>query len=80
MSTFVLAWIMLILFAFFNNFVVWRMLSMRKRTDLMWISVLATALPIGAFAILPSTATLLAFPVIQTIAMFILLRLLQRNG
>jgi hypothetical protein len=79
MSTFVAAWVMLILFSFFNNYVVWRMLSLRKRTDLMWIFIAATAVPIGAFALFPSTATLLAFPVIQTIAMFVLLRILQNS-
>lgn len=80
MSTFVIAWVMLVLFSLFNNFVVWRMLSLRKRTDLMRISVVATALPVGAFAVAPSTGTLLAFPVVQTIALFVLLRILQRSS
>ncbi|MDX2007743.1 MAG: hypothetical protein SFU83_21095 [Meiothermus sp.] len=79
MSTFVAAWIMLILFSLFNNFVVWRMLSLRGRTDMMWIFVVATAVPVGAFALFPSTGTLLAFPIVQTIAMFLLLKRLQNS-
>lgn len=79
MSTFVAAWIMLILFSLFNNFIVWRMLSLRKRTDMMWIFVVATAVPVGAFALFPSTATLLAFPIVQTVAMFVLLKRLQNS-
>lgn len=78
MNTFVLAWILLIAFAAFNNYAIYRLLKARGRTDLMWISGVATLIPILLFALWPGAFTLMSFPLIQSVAMLGLIRLVQR--
>jgi hypothetical protein len=78
MNTFVLAWLMLLVFSAFNNYIVYRLLRERNRTELMWISVIATILPVGLFALWPGALTLTSFPLIQSIGMLLIMRLAQR--
>jgi uncharacterized membrane protein len=78
MNTFVLAWLMLLVFSAFNNYIVYRLLRERNRTELMWISVIATILPVGLFALWPGALTLMSFPLIQSIGMLLIMRLAQR--
>jgi len=78
MNTFVIAWTMLLLFALFNNYVIYRLLKQRGRTDLMWVSVVATVVPIALFALWPSAFTLMAFPLVQSVGMLAILRMVQR--
>lgn len=79
MNTMAVAWILLLLFAVVNNYVVYRMLSQRQRMGLMWISLVATLLPLMLFALWPGGITLLSFPLIYSLAMYIILRILQAN-
>lgn len=79
MSTFVLAWILLLVFAAFNNYIIYRLLRERNRTDLMWISVVATVIPVTLFALWPGALTLMAFPLLQSIGMLLIMRLAQRQ-
>jgi uncharacterized membrane protein YhhN len=79
MNTFVLAWLMLLVFSAFNNYIVYRLLRERNRTELMWISVIATILPVGLFALWPGALTLMSFPLIQSIGMLLIMRLAQRQ-
>ncbi|WP_337870903.1 hypothetical protein [Meiothermus sp.] len=78
MNTFVIAWVMLLLFALFNNYVMYRLLKQRGRTDLMWVSVVATVIPIALFAFWPNAFTLMAFPLVQSVGMLTILRMVQR--
>jgi len=78
MNTFVLAWLMLLVFSAFNNYIVYRLLRERNRTELVWISVIATILPVGLFALWPGALTLMSFPLIQSIGMLLIMRLAQR--
>ncbi len=78
MSTFVLAWILLLVFAAFNNYIIYRLLRERNRTDLMWISVVATVIPVALFALWPGALTLMSFPLLQSIGMLLIMRLAQR--
>lgn len=78
MNTFVIAWVMLLLFALFNNYVMYRLLKQRGRTDLMWVSVVATVIPIALFAFWPNAYTLMAFPLVQSVGMLTILRMVQR--
>ena len=78
MNTFVLAWILLIAFAAFNNYAIYRLLKARSRTNLMWVSVVATVVPVGLFAIWPNAFTLMSFPLIQSLAMLGLIRMVGR--
>jgi len=78
MNTLVLAWLMLLVFSAFNNYIVYRLLRERNRTELMWISVIATILPVGLFALWPGALTLMSFPLIQSIGMLLIMRLAQR--
>ncbi|WP_299429911.1 hypothetical protein [uncultured Meiothermus sp.] len=80
MDTFVLAWVMLLLFALFNNYVVYRLLKQRGRTDLMWVSVVATVVPIALFAFWPNAFTLMAFPLIQSIGLLVVMRMVQQQS
>ncbi|MER3483441.1 MAG: hypothetical protein C4332_10130 [Meiothermus sp.] len=77
MNTFVIAWILLLGFALFNNYAIYRMLSQRSRMDLFWIPVAATVIPVVLFAIWPGAYTLLAFPVLQSFGFWLLFRLLS---
>jgi hypothetical protein len=77
MSTFVIAWILLLGFALFNNYTIYRMLSQRGRMSLFWIPVVATLIPIVLFALWPGAFTLLAFPVLQSFGFWLLFRLLS---
>ncbi len=77
MSTFVLAWVLL-LFSLLNNLVLYRLLRERGRTELMWIGVVATAVPVGLFALWPGAFTLISFPLFQSLGMLLVLRLSQR--
>lgn len=78
MNTFVLAWILLIAFAAFNNYAIYRLLKSRSRTNLMWVSVVATVIPVLLFALWPGAFTLMSFPLIQSVAMLGLIRMVQR--
>lgn len=78
MSTFVLAWILLLVFAAFNNYVIYRLLRERNRTDLMWIGVVTTVIPVALFALWPGALTLMSFPLLQSIGMLLIMRLAQR--
>jgi len=78
MNTLVLAWLMLLVFSAFNNYIVYRLLRERNRIGLMWISVIATVLPVGLFALWPGALSLMSFPLIQSIGMLLIMRLAQR--
>ncbi len=78
MNTFVLAWILLLLFALINNYIVYRLLRQRGRGELMWISLLATLVPIALFALWPGAFTLMAFPLLQSLGLLAIVRLVQR--
>ncbi|MCX8088643.1 MAG: hypothetical protein ACK40N_03130 [Meiothermus ruber] len=78
MSTFVLAWLLLLVFAAFNNYIIYRLLRERNRTDLMWIGVVATVIPVALFALWPGALTLMSFPLLQSIGMLLIMRLVQR--
>ncbi|RDI96033.1 hypothetical protein DV704_03705 [Meiothermus sp. QL-1] len=78
MNTLVLAWILLLAFAFLNNYIVYRLLRERQRTELMWISTVATVVPIGLFALWPGALTLMSFPLLQSLGMLLILRLAQK--
>jgi len=80
MNTIVIAWVMLLLFALINNYVIFRLLKQRSRTDLMWISVVATIIPIALFAIWPGALSLMSFPLIQSVGMFLIIRLVGRQS
>ncbi len=77
MNIFAIAWVLLLVFAFVNNYIVYRMLTQRGRMDLMWISLVGALVPIVLFAIWPGGYTLLSFPLITSLAMFVILRILQ---
>ncbi|AWR87223.1 hypothetical protein [Meiothermus taiwanensis] len=79
MSTFVLAWLLLLVFAAFNNYIIYRLLRERNRTDLMWISAVATVIPVALFALWPGALTLMSFPLLQSIGMLLIMRLAQRQ-
>jgi hypothetical protein len=78
MDTFVIAWVMLLLFAMFNNYVMYRLLKQRNRTDLMWVSVVSTVIPVALFAFWPGAITLMAFPLIQSVGMLAVMRMVHR--
>lgn len=78
MNTMVIAWVMLLLFAFFNNYVMWRLLKQKNRTDLMWIVITITVVPIALFAFWPNAFTLMSFPLLQSVGMLAVLRMVQR--
>lgn len=77
MNTFAIAWILLLGFAFFNNFTIYRMLRQRGRVELLWIPLVATLIPILLFALWPGALTLLAFPVLQSFGFWWLFRRLS---
>ncbi len=79
MNTFVLAWVLLLVFAVFNNYIIYRLLRDRNRTDLMWIGIVATVVPVGLFALWPGALTLMSFPLIQSVGMLIIMRLAQQQ-
>ncbi|WP_297854755.1 hypothetical protein [Meiothermus sp.] len=79
MNTFVLAWVLLLVFAAFNNYIIYRLLRERNRTDLMWIGVVATVVPVALFALWPGAYTLMSFPLIQSLGMLAIMRLAQRR-
>jgi len=79
-NAFVLAWALLLVFAAFNNYIIYRLLRERNRTELMWIGVVATIVPVGLFALWPGALTLMSFPLIQSIGMLVIMRLVQRQG
>ncbi|MBO1437292.1 hypothetical protein [Meiothermus sp. CFH 77666] len=79
MNTFVLAWALLLVFAAFNNYIIYRLLRERNRTDLMWIGVVATVVPVALFALWPGTITLMSFPLLQSVGMLIIMRLAQQR-
>ncbi|GIW34479.1 hypothetical protein [Meiothermus sp.] len=79
MNTFVLAWVLLLVFAAFNNYIIYRLLRERRRTDLMWIGVVATVVPVGLFALWPGAITLMSFPLIQSVGMLVIMRLAQQR-
>lgn len=78
MNTFVLAWVLLVVFAAFNNYIIYRLLQERKRTELMWIGLVATVVPVALFALWPGALTLMSFPLLQSIGMLLIMRLAQR--
>lgn len=77
MNTLIIAWIMLLLFGFFNNYIMWRMLTQKKRTDLMWVVIVITVVPIALFAFWPNAFTLMSFPLLQSFGMLAVLRIIQ---
>lgn len=79
MNTFVLAWALLLVFAAFNNYIIYRLLRERNRTDLMWIGVVATVVPVALFALWPGAITLMSFPLLQSVGMLIIMRLAQQR-
>lgn len=79
MNTFVLAWVLLLVFAVFNNYIIYRLLRERNRTDLMWIGVVATVVPVALFALWPGAITLMSFPLLQSVGMLIIMRLAQQR-
>ncbi len=79
MNTFVLAWILLLVFAAFNNYIIYRLLRERNRTDLMWIGVVATVVPVALFALWPGAITLMSFPLLQSVGMLVIMRLAQQR-
>ncbi|MCX7783666.1 MAG: hypothetical protein N2318_08485 [Meiothermus sp.] len=79
MNTFVLAWVLLLVFAVFNNYIIYRLLRERNRTDLMWIGVVATVVPVALFALWPGAITLMSFPLLQSVAMLLIMRLAQQR-
>lgn len=79
MNTFVLAWVLLLVFAAFNNYLIYRLLRERNRTELMWIGVVATVVPVGLFALWPGAITLMSFPLIQSVGMLVIMRLAQQR-
>lgn len=78
MNTLVLAWVLLLVFAVFNNYIIYRLLRERQRTELMWIGLVATVVPVALFALWPGALTLMSFPLIQSIGMLVIMRLVQR--
>ncbi len=78
MNTFVLAWVLLLVFAVFNNYIIYRLLRERQRTELMWIGLVATVVPVALFALWPGALTLMSFPLIQSIGLLVITRLVQR--
>lgn len=79
MNTFVLAWVLLLVFAAFNNYIIYRLLRERNRTDLMWIGVVATVVPVALFALWPGAITLMSFPLLQSVGMLVIMRLAQQR-
>lgn len=79
MNTFVLAWGLLLVFAAFNNYIIYRLLRERNRTDLMWIGVVATVVPVALFALWPGAITLMSFPLLQSVGMLVIMRLAQQR-
>lgn len=79
MNTFVLAWVLLLVFAVFNNYIIYRLLRERNRTDLMWIGVVATVVPVALFALWPGAITLMSFPLLQSVGMLVIMRLAQQR-
>lgn len=79
MNTFVLAWGLLLVFAVFNNYIIYRLLRERNRTDLMWIGVVATVVPVALFALWPGAITLMSFPLLQSVGMLVIMRLAQQR-
>ncbi|GEM84150.1 hypothetical protein [Meiothermus hypogaeus] len=79
MNTFVLAWVLLLVFAAFNNYIIYRLLRERNRIDLMWIGVVATVVPVGLFALWPGAITLMSFPLLQSVGMLVIMRLAQQR-
>jgi len=78
MNKLAIAWILLLAFAAFNNYAVYRMLTQRGRVDLFWISLIITAIPIALFALWPGAFTLLSFPLLQSLGLWLLLRLVSQ--
>lgn len=74
MNTYTLAWALLLLFGGINLGMAWFFLRPRNRLNLMWIPGGAVALSYLLFALFPGALTLLAFPILQTLAFQALLR------
>lgn len=79
MNTFVLAWVLLLVFAAFNNYIIYRLLRERNRTDLMWIGVITTVVPVALFALWPGAITLMSFPLLQSVGMLVIMRSAQQR-
>jgi hypothetical protein len=79
MNTFVLAWVLLLVFAAFNNYFIYRLLRERNRTDLMWVGIVATVVPVALFALWPGALTLMSFPLLQSVGMLVIMRLAQQR-
>ncbi len=79
MNTFVLAWVLLLVFAVFNNYIIYRLLRERNRTDLMWIGAVATVVPVALFALWPGAITLMSFPLLQSVGVLVIMRLAQQR-
>ncbi|PZA07890.1 MULTISPECIES: hypothetical protein [unclassified Meiothermus] len=75
MNPYTLAWILLLLFGLINLGMAWSFLRPRNRLNLMWLPGGAVALSYLLFALFPGALTLLAFPILQTLAFQALLRL-----
>ncbi|RIH84399.1 hypothetical protein [Calidithermus roseus] len=79
MSTIAVAWFLLLAFSAFNLYAAYRLLKARKLTNLMWIPLVGTVIPILLFAWRPGGLTLLSFPVLQSIAFYVLITIVNRK-
>lgn len=79
MSTIAVAWFLLLAFSAFNLYAAYRLLKARNLTNLMWIPLVGTLIPILLFAWRPGGLTLLSFPVLQSIAFYVLIMIVNRR-
>lgn len=80
MSTIAVAWFLLLAFSAFNLYTAYRLLKVRNLTQLLWIPLVGTAIPILLFAWKPGGLTLLSFPVLQSIAFYLLITIANRKA
>ncbi|RIH84638.1 hypothetical protein Mterra_01911 [Calidithermus terrae] len=79
MSTVAVAWFLLLAFSAFNLYTAYRLLKARNLTSLIWIPVVGTLIPVLLFAWKPGGLTLLSFPVLQSIAFYVLITIANRR-
>jgi hypothetical protein len=79
MSTIAVAWFLLLAFSAFNLYAAYRLLKARNLTRLLWIPLVGTVIPILLFAWRPGGLTLLSFPVLQSIAFYVLITVVNRR-
>jgi hypothetical protein len=79
MSTLAVAWFLLLAFSALNLYAAYRLLKARNLTNLMWIPLVGTVIPILLFAWRPGGLTLLSFPVLQSLAFYLLITTVNRK-